>query len=818
MSMNEYLAENVKPFLPDGASLFWSDEGKNVEYIVRGDLDDDGEEEVAAAYLFQNTPHLMILKKVNDAWTRLQDIKGEGYSVSFLQSAKLTEAGGNQLLVGWQQGSMWSQLAILEWTGRAFEDKVKNEIVYSKIEVGDMPGEEGGDGQDEMALWLHDTGKAYRIEVYRWRKSRVIPAYDVYPYYFKKVEAYYQKLVRSEPLSSFYWYYLAEAQWNSQRYLEALQSICAALHLKNPYPSEGKLLQIKKEIEQAIQVRTDGLYPVPVKRVDGTKWGYIDEQGIMMLEPRYERAYAFQKNDRALIEMDDHFGVIDREGSYIVDPVYTAITEFSENRAAIVDRDGFQMIDENGTILTKRHYEYIGIMKNGRALAGGQQGGTTLYGYLNRSGKEAIALKFLSGTDFHEGVAVVKLKEDLFALINVNGEWLKTYPYHQVLSEHEDRLAFQKKEHGLYGFIDRENNVVIIPKFTGAQPFENDRAIVADDDRYGLIDREGDYIIPPAYSDIQSLGENRAAVGHLKDKQHPFIGSHFALADHEGNILTTFSFESILPYHNGLASAQDENQTFFIDLAGKKVEYLPVLDGAGTLTIDGKLIKADVDQRISYYDFNGKRVWRQNTIIPLNDQYRIIEKKFKPNRNYLVYYPKLEGIQPFSKQKEINLYLEKASKVKKVPKDKQLDYDYEGDFSVRFIKKELLVLELNGYEYYFGAAHGMPIKDNIHIDLQTGERYALKDLFKMDADHLKVLTEIITRQIRHDPQYDYVFPESFKGVTNEQPFYVDDNNLYLYFTPYDIAPYAAGFPTFKISFTEIDGVIDHEGGFWRSFH
>ena len=45
---------------------------------------------------------------------------------------------------------------------------------------------------------------------------------------------------------------------------------------------------------------------------------------------------------------------------------------------------------------------------------------------------------------------------------------------------------------------------------------------------------------------------------------------------------------------------------------------------------------------------------------------------------------------------------------------------------------------------------------------------------------------------------------------------MDKNNLYL-FPPYEIAPYA-GFVTFKIPFTEIEGMINKEGNFYKSFN
>ncbi|MNV52651.1 Anti-sigma-V factor RsiV [compost metagenome] len=112
----------------------------------------------------------------------------------------------------------------------------------------------------------------------------------------------------------------------------------------------------------------------------------------------------------------------------------------------------------------------------------------------------------------------------------------------------------------------------------------------------------------------------------------------------------------------------------------------------------------------------------------------------------------------------------------------------------------------------------MPTRIYTKIDLRSGVFYQLKDLFKPSVDYTGTLSDIVARQIKSDPQYSYVFPDAFKGIAPDQPFFVDADALYLYFNPYDIAPYAAGFPTFRIPFAQIMGLINTDGAFWRSFH
>ncbi|PRR77787.1 hypothetical protein CLLI_21750 [Clostridium liquoris] len=336
--------------------------------------------------------------------------------------------------------------------------------------------------------------------------------------------------------------------------------------------------------------------------------------------------------------------------------------------------------------------------------------------------------------------------------------------------------------------------------------------------QYGIIDKKGNYILKPQYNEIKPLGENMVAIGKIIDAEKPYRGSKYAIGDMNGNILTDFIYYNVSNYKNGLASANDDKNTFFIDKSGNIVKNLPIVKGSGTLDLEGDLIKAYVDFRISYLTRDGKVIWEQNKIIPLNNQYSVIEEKYKPNRDYLVYYPELQGMEGKAEEKKANEKLKELSKVKPIDSNANLDYNYVGDFSVEFFKKQLLVLKLYGYEYHFGAAHGMPSEIYPHIDLVSGTFYQLKDLFKQGSDYVKVISEIIGEQIKNNKEYSYVFPDAYKGIKEDQPFYVKEYALYIYFYPYDIAPYVAGFPTFKIPYTEIMNIIDTKGDFWGSFH
>jgi hypothetical protein len=565
------------------------------------------------------------------------------------------------------------------------------------------------------------------------------------------------------------------------------------------------------------------LFPVSIKEVGGNKWGYINAKGKIILSPIYDHGGDFQDNGLAIVQLMDHSGVIDEKGYFIVKPKYETINPFSEGRATVITPKGFKVIDESGKETTPRTYSFIGDYKEGRAIiADTDEHGKYLYGYLNRRGKEVFPLSFVMASNFQDGKAVVQNLDDTFSLIGLAGKVFQTYSYAFVGNYGEGLMTFQKTKDEMYGYIDEKGEVVIEPQFSAAQPFMDGRAIVQmskdDKDFYGLIDQKGHFVLKPYYQTVIYLGEGRVAIGKAIVPNKPYMGSVYAIADLDGHLLTGFLFNRVAKFENGIASVNNDHSIFFIDRNGKRIESLPSMSGSGEMHFDKTLIKAEVDFRLFYFTKKGEWVWQQNQVIPLNNQLTVKENKYRPNKDYLVYYPQVKGMQDEKIQSKVNQSLKDFFSVKFVPTQKQLDSNYTGDFEVAFYEKNLLVLEKAGYDYPFGAAHGMPIKKYVHIDLKSGVFYQLMDLFKPGSPYIKTISDIILEQIKSGENYSYVFLDRYKGIRTDQPFFVTDGNLNVYFNPYEIAPYVAEFPTFAIPFDEIITFINQSGDFWRSFH
>jgi hypothetical protein len=548
----------------------------------------------------------------------------------------------------------------------------------------------------------------------------------------------------------------------------------------------------------------------------------MDEKGNLVLPANYDRAEDFQENGLAIVGLMDKSGVINSNGYFIVQPKYDTINPFSEGRAVVNDSQGFKVINESGKEITGKTYSIIvGEYKEGRVRAVEiDKHGEYLYGYLNKRGKEVIPLIYETAGDFEKGKAVVKTKDGNFQLIDLTGKVIQTYPLAFVGNYGEGLLSFKESNDGKIGFIDEQGKTVIKPKFSNAESFKEGRAIVSlsenNRDYYGVIDRKGHFVIKPNYNQILSLDEGRFAIGKEMDPKQPCMRSIYALADSEGHILTGFNFTVITKFEDGFSSVTDDQHTYFIDKHGKRKEQLPMTSGSGWLSFEKTLIKGQIDDHLLYFNQTGELIWKQATILPLNNQYYVVEFKYKPNKDYLVYYPQVVGTE---NPESVNRALKELAGVKPVPVHTQLASNYTGNYEITYYKKNLLVIKITGYDYPFCAAHGMPIERYAHINLKTGSMYQLKDLFKSGSPYVKVISEIIVDQMKGNNQYSsYLLPDEYHGIKADQPFFISEAGLNIYFNPYEIAAFAAGFPTFTIPLEDLKYLINRNSEFWKSFH
>ncbi len=133
------------------------------------------------------------------------------------------------------------------------------------------------------------------------------------------------------------------------------------------------------------------------------------------------------------------------------------------------------------------------------------------------------------------------------------------------------------------------------------------------------------------------------------------------------------------------------------------------------------------------------------------------------------------------------------------------------DFDVKKNSDNILSILIKYYKYA-GGAHGYYENTAYNIDTTNGKILTLDNLFKEGIDYKKVINEEIRMQIeeliKSDEQNKGVY--EFKGIDDKQKFYIQDDNIVVYFDLYNIAPYAAGIPEFIININKIDHMLKPE--------
>ncbi|MBO7462955.1 MAG: WG repeat-containing protein, partial [Bacteroidales bacterium] len=98
-----------------------------------------------------------------------------------------------------------------------------------------------------------------------------------------------------------------------------------------------------------------------------TRHGIVDDKGKTIIEPMIcKKLYGFAKNGLAAIMFDEKFGYIDTDGKMVIEPQFYDIESFGNNGLAIVDHDGmYGLIDKTGKFVVEPKYDLAFNCPNG---------------------------------------------------------------------------------------------------------------------------------------------------------------------------------------------------------------------------------------------------------------------------------------------------------------------------------------------------------------------------------------------------------------------------------------------------------------------
>ena len=319
------------------------------------------------------------------------------------------------------------------------------------------------------------------------------------------------------------------------------------------------------DVDDAIE-----LYPVLLNG----EWGYINKEGVMMIEPRFQTAYEFS-DGRAAVREDWRWKYIDSNGEDAIDTYFQEITTFSEGKAAVRIDGRWGYINTNGDIIINPRFRDAFPFSNGRAFIRTIDYRDFLY--IDDKGNEIQSLtspeefNYLDDNQFFNERALV-LDDDLYGYIDLQGNTVIDLKYSEALSFSDNLAAVLVSNR--WGFVDRTGTLAISPQFVSAGKFSDGLAPARkSSNSYGFIDKTGGFVISEQFDVVRSFSEERAAV---------LVGDKWTFVDKTGTQITSPQFDEVDDFQNGLARVtmytfNEENELEelfgYITPAGKYVWY-----------------------------------------------------------------------------------------------------------------------------------------------------------------------------------------------------------------------------------------------------
>ena len=273
----------------------------------------------------------------------------------------------------------------------------------------------------------------------------------------------------------------------------------------------------------------------------------------------------------------------------VLDNGYIALPESNLNGYGVQKK--WKLAKANGTILNDREYDYIHESNENlfRVSINGYEGLVDLNGnpiiekticensyvithcfadYGLEDPKGNVIFSFddhISNIVITEDSVWIVCKDSRYALYSIDGNQITEYKFSSITFETTNRYVVI--ENNVEGHIDSYGKYVE----SSAESIPNSEvSIFVIMGKYGLRYSNGDIIIPPEYTSIKFLKENLLAVNR---------GSHVALFDIEGNVLTDFKYSEICCSEDGYIQATRNKTTGNLDNQGREIANILKFNG-----------------------------------------------------------------------------------------------------------------------------------------------------------------------------------------------------------------------------------------------
>jgi hypothetical protein len=247
------------------------------------------------------------------------------------------------------------------------------------------------------------------------------------------------------------------------------------------------------------------LFPVKVD----DKYGYMDRNGKLVVDPQYAGASRFSEGLAAVqLKKAEKVGYIDVSGKLVIPLEFDLADPFSEGFAAVMQNRKWGYIDKTGQVVIPATFGSAQPFVGGKAGVAVLGSISAVYGYINRKGEFQTDKRYEMAMPFREGLAAVRSFGENFKFIDPSGKAVIP-PQFLSAGEFGDGLApvqTQTPEGVRWGYINKEGKLVIPARFTNALLFSEGLGPVQMlDGKWGFLDAKNNMVIAPQWEQAASF-------------------------------------------------------------------------------------------------------------------------------------------------------------------------------------------------------------------------------------------------------------------------------------------------------------------------
>ncbi len=332
--------------------------------------------------------------------------------------------------------------------------------------------------------------------------------------------------------------------------------------------------------------RAQPYFPVKISK----KWGLIDSEGKLVLEPVYDAIGEFKRFGYATMQRNGSVGLLNSRGQEIIPSRYEDLKVLDSLLIAVMDSGGWQVINLRGEVILPKGYERVNVLNN-KYIAFRKR---DKWGVVDDRGR-------LIGEPQYDDIRLEKKnvflvrKGDKLGLLAANGKEMLPSIADEV-SFFNDSLVFYKSGNS-WGAVDEVGDNIVVPKYeayskisdTFIKLIANNRVYVYSlacrgvitqgdyDDYYdfsrkylivkknrqlGLIDWCGSVILQPQYNEIQA---------HEGDLFRVNFKGRWGIIEPNDKLVMGFEYDYIAPLRGTIAVVKKGNQFGLVNYKGDEV-------------------------------------------------------------------------------------------------------------------------------------------------------------------------------------------------------------------------------------------------------